>query len=145
MLELEGKLGKKIVLHDDKIVISMGYLPFNKHREKTIALRNIASVEVKKPGLSSGFILFQIIGEEDRSRKSISDTPSDNEILFGSKNKYKIALQIREYIENYNLNSSFSSVGNISVADELNKLKKLLDEGVINMQEFEKQKNKLLS
>lgn len=145
MLELEGKLGKKIILHDDKIVISMGYLPFNKNREKTIALRNIASVEVKKPGLSSGFILFQIIGEEDKSRKSISDVPSDNEILFGSKSKYKIALEIKEYIESYNLNFNSSNTNNISIADELSKLRKLLDEGVINEEEFEKQKSKLLS
>lgn len=142
MLVLEGKLGKKIVLYDDRIVINMGYLPFEKHREKSIAIRNISSVEIKKPGLSSGFILFQVTGESDKSRKSIADAPSDNEVLFGSNDKYKIALKIKDYIDRYLLDKNVSN--NISVADELSKFKKLLDDGVIDQGDFDKQKNKLL-
>lgn len=145
MLILEGKLGKKVSVYEDKIVISMGYLPFEKHREKVIAIRNIASVEVKKPGLSAGFILFQVIGEESKARKSISDVPSNNELLFGGKEKYKIALEIKEYIENYTSKKISSNENNLSIADELSKLKKLLDEEIINQEEFEKQKNKLLN
>ncbi len=144
ILELEGKLGKKIVLYDDRIVIDMGYLPFSKHREKTISIRNISSIEVKKPSLSSGFILFQIIGEESKSRKSIDDTPSDNEVLFGSMDKYKIALKIKEYIENYTSESRSYSGNDISNADELSKFRKLLDDGIISNEEFERQKSKLL-
>ncbi|MGV2686733.1 hypothetical protein GNF82_20900, partial [Clostridium perfringens] len=33
---------------------------------------------------------------------------------------------------------------NMGVADELSKFKKLLDEGIINQEEFQKQKSKLL-
>lgn len=144
MLVLEGKLGKKVSVYEDKIVINMGYLPFEKHREKAILIRNIASVEVKKPGLSAGFILFQVIGEENKARKSISDVPSDNELLFGGKEKYKIALEIKEYIEKCTSKKISSNENNLSIADELSKFKKLLDERIITEEEFEKQKNKLL-
>lgn len=144
MLVLEGKLGRKVSLYEDKIVINMGYLPFEKNREKTISIRNIASIQVKKPGLSAGFILFQVIGEESKARKSIEDSLSDNEILFGGKEKYKIALEIKEYIEKYTSKKITTDESNLNIADELIKFKKLLDEGIINQEEFEKQKSKLL-
>ncbi|SHJ51922.1 Short C-terminal domain-containing protein [Clostridium cavendishii DSM 21758] len=144
MLALDGKLGRKVVVEGEIVKISMGYLPFQKHRNKSVLIKDIVSVEVKKPGLSSGFILFQICGEDNKARKSISDAPSDNEILFGSKSKYETALKIKEYIENFKKNSNHSKTNNASTADEIMKFKKLCDDGIITKDEFEKQKSKLL-
>ncbi|MGG7215287.1 SHOCT domain-containing protein [Clostridium nigeriense] len=144
MLELKGKLGKKVMVDNNKVIINLGHLPFNKNREKTILINNIVSVEIKKPGLSSGFIFFQVMGEESKVRKSITDTSSDNEILFSGKDNYNIALQIKAYIDEF-MSKDKRIVNAISVADEISKLKGLLDKGIINKEDFDKQKNKLLS
>lgn len=144
MLELKGKLGKKVTIDNNKVIINLGYLPFNKNREKTILIKNIVSVEVKKPGLSSGFIFFQVIGEDSKARKSITDTSSDNEILFSGKNNYNIALQIKNYIDEF-MSKDKRIVNEIGVADEIAKLKDLLDKEIIDKDDFEKQKSKLLS
>ena len=44
-----------------------------------------------------------------------------------------------------NSNSRPMVIESDSVADEISKLKKLMDEGVITEEEFQKQKNKLLN
>lgn len=144
MLELKGKLGKKVSVDSNKVIINLGYLPFNKNREKTILINNIVSVEIKKPGLSSGFIFFQVMGEESKVRKSMTDTSSDNEILFSGKDNYNIALQIKSYIDEFMSNDK-RIVNEISVSDEILKLKDLLDKGIINKEDFDRQKRKLLS
>ncbi len=49
-----------------------------------------------------------------------------------------------ELPEQYQPKKEISTAASFSVSDELSKLKKLLDEGVINQDEFDKQKKKLL-
>jgi hypothetical protein len=61
-------------------------------------------------------------------------------------NQMKKAIEAGKTASNTNSNSSDSATGNQkSVADELRKMKELLDAGVINQQEFEKQKAKILN
>ena len=62
-----------------------------------------------------------------------------------SKKEYIIAIKIKEIIEKYKLTIKSVDKEKVSIADELNKFKKLLDDGIINQDEFDKQKNKLLS
>lgn len=64
---------------------------------------------------------------------------------FWKKEANEIKALCAKYINNYNHRSSPASTSaGYSVADELSKLKSLLDQGVITAEEFEKQKQKLL-
>lgn len=147
-IQLQGTLGKTITVVGNCIKIKPSR---NSNNIKTILISNIVQVSVKKPIIiQGGFIHFQtiignnanegILGLND-ANKVISDP---NAIFFNSKEKYKIALDIKKYIEEYTSKSTENIVSNISIADELSKFKKLLDEGIINQEEFNNQKNKLL-
>jgi hypothetical protein len=64
---------------------------------------------------------------------------------FWKKEANEIKALCSKYINAYNHRSSpTSNSSGFSVADELSKLKSLLDQGVITAEEFEKQKQKLL-
>ena len=144
MLELKG-IGRRIIL-DDRCVKIKYSIFYGLRREKTIPINHIVSVQVKKAGLLSGYILFQTIGSIDNSiLKNAQEVYKDeNAVTFYSKGKYSIALKMKELIEN----SQVSSTGNkstISTADEILKFKKLLENGVITEKEFETQKNKLMT
>ena len=64
-LVLEGSQGKTLTVQGDVIRIEKGGLLTGK-REKTIPIRNVTSVEVKKPGGFAGFIQFSIAGGKAR-------------------------------------------------------------------------------
>jgi hypothetical protein len=148
--ELEGKQGKKLTVEGNTVkIIKKGGLIATK-REKVLPFRNITSVEVKKPGLAfAGFIQFSIAGGQakDSSFKISGGTTDavkdENSVVFADSKSYKTALEIKNYFENY------SEVGNnqinqISSADELEKFKKLLDNGAISESDYETKKKQLL-
>ena len=101
--------------------------------DKTTYFSDITSVQFKKADSTPGHILFTMPGG------------SDGVQFLDYQNG--IAEQIAVFINNAIRKSKTSEVSAItnSVADEIRKLKALLDEGIITHSEFEFQKNRLLS
>ena len=63
MLELHGRQKKSVVVDKGIVKIVKGGSLFSSPREKTIPIKNITSVEIKKPGaFFAGFIQFSIAG-----------------------------------------------------------------------------------
>ncbi|MBR2077213.1 MAG: SHOCT domain-containing protein, partial [Exiguobacterium sp.] len=64
-----------------------------------------------------------------------------------NKPEYDQALELRDYVEELmnQPSSSQTAATTISIADELLKLKQLLDAGVLSQEEFDTQKTKLLN
>src|SRR3954470_14279401 len=96
-LVLEGKQGKMLTVSGDTIRIQKtGFLTGK--REKTILIRNVTSVEVKKPGGFAGFIQFSIAGGKARdgsytlSGGAMEAAQDENSVLFVGNDKYEIAL-----------------------------------------------------
>jgi hypothetical protein len=157
MLELRCRQRKTVIVDGATIrIIKRGSL-FAAQREKTFPIRNISSVEVKKPGIAVGFIQFSIAGGAVRDSSftltggAFDAVKDENSAVFTSKGAYQTALKIKEYVETYQAHllaspgtspSARPSVS--SVADEIVKLKALMDQGVISPQEFETQKRRLL-
>jgi|SRR5690625_180001 len=114
--------------------------------EKSIPIRSITAVQLKKPGVTTGYIQFAQHGMIE-SGGGVSEAISDeNTVLFGKKD-YKKAVEIKEFIESRQaeINSSTGTViQQKSEADELLKFKELLDEGIINEEEFESKKKQIL-
>jgi hypothetical protein len=142
MLELKG-IGRKAIV-DNKFVKIKYSIIYGLKREKTIPINQIVSVQVKKAGLLSGYILFQTIGSIDNNiLKNAQEVYKDeNAVTFQAKSKYLEAIEIKEFIEN--IQNSSTSNNHISTADEILKFKKLLEDGTITEEEFEKQKKKLI-
>ena len=124
---------------------------FRSDREKTIPIRNVTSVKVKKFGpLIVGFIQLSIAGGIARDSSytltggSFGALLDENSVIFKDPVSYKVAVKIKEYVQDYSEVGSHNSGSSVSKADEIQKLKGLLDEGILTEEEFNLEKKKLL-
>lgn len=111
---------------------------------KTFKVKNITSVQIKKPGLTNGYIQFGFAGDSRKTQGVFSATSDENSVMF-SKKYYKDMLELKDYIDNYEEQPSIVHSNTQSVADELLKLKQLLDADVITEREFADLRSKLLN
>jgi predicted Zn finger-like uncharacterized protein len=150
-LILNGRQGKSVIVDGATIRITKKAGPFSAEREKTFPIRNISSVEVKKPGVFvAGFIQFSIAGGAARNSSytitggAFDAAQDENSVLFLGQEKYQIALKIKNYVETYRETAPPASTLAISAADEILKLKALMDQGIITPDEFETKKRRLI-
>jgi hypothetical protein len=149
-LVINGRQKKSLIVENStvKIIKASGFIASK--REKTIPIRNITSVEVKKPGaMFVGFIQFSIAGGQARdssftiSGGAVDAVLDENSVVFADQSSYQTALKIKEYVENYTEHSPVA-VQQQSDADEIRKLKTLLDEGILTEDEFSEKKRRIL-
>jgi hypothetical protein len=149
-LVLTGKQGKTLRVAGDSIKIEKQGLLTGK-REKTIAIRNVSSVEVKRPGGFAGFVQFSIAGGKARdssytlSGGAVDAAKDENSVLFFGMDNYETALKIKAFVESWADKPTSTLSNPVSAADEIRKLKALVDEGLITQDEFEQKKRQLLS
>lgn len=152
------KDGKTIITIDDgRLTISRpGILSKLSHGfsgEKTILIENISAVQLKRAGISRGYIQFIMPGAIEKRSGITNGAIDENIIYFESKKYNEDAETIKLYIENYNLyknkNKNNSTTINQQVTknkyDELRQLNDLLADGIISQEEFEKEKEKILN
>jgi hypothetical protein len=148
---LQGQQRKTLTISGDVIKIEkQGF--FTGKREKTIPIRSVTSVEVKKPGGFVGFIQFSIAGGMARdssytlSGGAFGAVADENSVIFQGRKNYEIALRIKAYVESWSARQQppRSPPAPISTADEIRKLKVLLEEGALTEEEFAHQKKQLL-
>ncbi|MCV9899861.1 DUF4429 domain-containing protein [Exiguobacterium sp. N5] len=113
--------------------------------DKNIRINSLSGVQVKKPGLTTGYIQFIFSGSKDST--GVMDAVKDENTVIFNKPEYDQALELRDYVEELMNQPSTSQTAatTISIADELLKLKQLLDAGVLSHEEFDTQKTKLLN
>ncbi|MFC4682891.1 SHOCT domain-containing protein [Exiguobacterium sp. s149] len=113
--------------------------------DKNIRISSLSGVQVKKPGLTTGYIQFIFSGSKDTA--GVMDAVKDENSILFVKKEYYLALKLRDYVEDLLAQPTQQTVAatSISAADELLKLKQLLDAGVLSQDEFDAQKTKLLS
>ena len=151
-----GKGGKtKVILETDKLTISrpgiISKLSHGFSGDKVIFFSQITSIQLKKAGIGRGYIQFTIAGTpEKKSGMIFGDKVDENTIYFSSSFNNKIvnanANEIKKTIEKYLASSTKETIIKVDDKyDRLAKLKKLLDDNVINQEEFENEKNKLLN
>lgn len=141
----------QLYVYEKKIVIKRkGILPAlyqGLKGEKTIPMSEIKSIQVKKAGLTSGFIQFGISGAIENQHGAKAAKYDENSISFSNLNLNKEVEQIKAYIERLIVeakNRQQIVQSTFSSADELLKYKSLLDDGVITQDEFEAKKRQLL-
>lgn len=151
MIILNGKQGKQVIVEGSIVKIAKKGGIIASKREKTIPIRNITSVEVKKPGaLVVGFIQFSIAGGKARDSSftftggAFDAVQDENSVIFQDKLSYETALEIKEYVENYSEAPNVTAPANNSSADEIVRFKNLLDQGIITQEEFDAKKRQLL-
>lgn len=141
--------GKTIIkLNNESLTICRkGFLNFSNmglKGDKTISFRNISAIQLKKPGLTNGYIQFTILGGRESRAGIFAATKDENTIMF-SRKYYTDMLNLKKFIE-YQQKSIFDNTNSVqtSPADEVLKLKELLDQNIITSEEFELKKKELL-
>jgi hypothetical protein len=151
-LVLHGGHGKSLFVSHNAIRIVHEHLA--ERHDTGIPIRNIASVEVKKPGAFDGFIQFSIAGGKPHDNAQAFtggafDAARDgNSVTFSGLDEYDIALKIKVYIESWPAVDGHAATEPVpvrfSAADEIRRLKTLVDDGVLTPDEFQARKTRLL-
>ena len=146
---LEGNIGEAIVLTDrNAIIVKAGYSSGAMFGSKanTYGYKSISGVEYST-GLMAGRIELQLAGTAQRGSGKFADMrQAENVINFG-RDKYepmkKVAEIIRQRVHD-SQNAGTVSQTVPSGADEIRKYKQLLDDGIIDQDEFNRVKAKYL-
>lgn len=148
---LNGRMGKSVVVQGSTVKIIKKKWVLASQRDKTLPIRNISSVEVKKPGaLIVGFIQFSIAGGIARDGSftttggAFDAVQDENSVVFADNASYLVALKIKEYVETYTERRAPALASPPSIPDEIAKFKALMDQGVISADDFERKKRQLL-
>jgi hypothetical protein len=109
--------------------------------DKTIPYSSIVAVQLKKSGFTAGYLQLTLKGGSEAKAGLFQSTLDENSINFYS-NKNKDFEEAKKLIEEHITNDGKSTP---SKYDELEKLAKLRESGVLSDEEFSKEKAKLLS
>ncbi len=124
-----------------------GVLAFATHGlagDKEIAIRQISSVQWKKPGLTNGYIQFAFIGGTEGKKAVFQATQDENTIMFNS-GQAKAFEAIKKAVEaEIYAPTDPQPVPASSDLDDLEKLADLRDKGIITDEEFAAKKKQLL-
>lgn len=144
-VEFKGTNGK-IELHDKFVRLDrrtfMGFMIHGLKGIKDIYFKNITSIQIKKPGLTAGYIQFSLPGGNEARGGVFNAVNDENTLTFNGKDNYEKSLKIKQHIERKNF--SENSKGS-SGAEELKKWHSLMKSGIITKDEFEKKKKEILN
>jgi len=143
-------IGGDLELLKNKIRIKrkggMAFLLHGIKGDKEIFLNQISSIQIKKAGFAfNGYIQFAFLGGREAKGGLFQATSDENTIMFTKDNQQDF-IEIKNAIEeqifqfqNQNKNDK-TSVG----INDLKKLAKLRDEGIITEEEFQAKKRQIL-
>jgi hypothetical protein len=144
-------VGGQLDLYENKVVIHRkGALATMSHGftgDKEILIHNITGVQLKLgSAMLNGFIQFTIPGGNESRRGIGAATQDENTVMF-HKSENEVAQSIKDKIEQVqiNMNKPQAVVSAASPADEIRKLKTLLDDNIITQKEFDEKKTELLA
>ena len=147
--EYVGRNGK-IVLFDDHLIIKRGAKGFllgggMLRGDKTIPYSSIVAVQFKKSGMTMGYIQFSLMGGNEAKGGLMQSVTDENTVNFQSwgGNINEEFMELKRIVEE-KMRQSKNQNHHSSSLDELSKLAKLKESGVITDEEFQKKKTQLL-
>jgi len=147
--DFTSSVGDGLKVYEDRIVIShsgvLNAISMGVHGDKTIYFSDLTAVQFKKAGFLAGHIQFSLLGGRESVGGVFAAAADENSITFGSKDN-ELAEEIVAYIQGKIKEAKQPKVtmAATSVADEIMKLKGLLDIGIITQAEFDAKKKQLL-
>jgi hypothetical protein len=152
---VRGRNGQ-LTVTPTKLVISregaMGFLSHGHSGHKEIDLRQISAVQFKRNGLATaGYIQFSFLGGTETKQGIRDATRDENSIIFG-KGREADFVKAKELIDEYRAallappatTPPPPPTSTPSVAEELERLAALRDKGILDDEEFNAQKRKIL-
>ena len=135
--------GRRITLEEDSVIITrkgvMGSI--GQSADMTIPLDTIQTVVYRKGSIfANGFLQFGTMGGQSDAT-TVYFYPGSNDEALEFKNL--VEKSAKEYRQKSKTNGA-TVIQQVSVADEIRKMKELLDSGIITKEEFDAKKKQLL-
>jgi hypothetical protein len=113
---------------------------------RTIPFTSITSIQHKKAGLQSGYLNFTLPGGVQSGLGTLKVFGDPNTFVYTKKSDDNLIEEIKIYIEKQirELKAAEATSVKSSVADELAKLVKFKEQGILTDEEFAKAKQRLL-
>lgn len=120
--------------------------------DETYPMEKVRAVGFKNPGFSRGHIQFGVLDAHGRAEANSTDSGwlfgSHEHMVMFDKKSLKDFVAVKEFVELQITRMKSGRVNNshsqLNVADELEKLAKLRESGILTNDEFQSQKKKLL-
>jgi len=135
----------------DKVQITpkgvLGFLNKGLKGTKSIPFSSIQALQFKEAGaIISGYIQFTIIGGNESRGGVLAAANDENTFMFAQTKNNAKAIEIKKFIEESvtKTRSPQQQASPFSLSDELQKLAKLRDQGILSEQEFQAAKQKLM-
>ena len=147
--EFEVKVPNKVKITIDDTALTItrkGFISFGNglRGEKTIPLKNITAVQLKKPGMMHGYIQFSINGAVEAKGDVMELLKDENTIVFAG-NHLDDMLELKSIVESVNYSAQRAdNKTQYSSAAQIKEFKSLLDEGILTQEEFDLKKKQLL-
>lgn len=135
-----------LVITDTNITIKRGLKGFllgggMLRGDKTIPYSSIVAVQLKKAGLTAGYLQFTLKGGSEAKGGLFQSTMDENSVNFhvtnGNNEKFTEA---KKFIEDKIAGKTSPNSG----LNDLEKLQELKDKGIITQEEFDKKKSQIL-
>lgn len=148
ILSMQGIQDLLEVFEDSVTITPYGVLGFlNKGMKgtKTIPFESISATQFREAGALSGYIQFSIPGGNESRGGVLSATADENSVMFQQKDN-DVAKKIRDHIQSRlrELRTAPAGRSHGGLADELQRLASMRDQGILSEAEFTSSKNKLL-
>jgi hypothetical protein len=145
--EYKGYSGT-IILTDTGVIIKRGAKGFllgggMLRGDKTIPYSSIVAVQLKKAGMTAGYLQLTLQGGSEAKSGLMQSTTDENTVNFHSR-KNKDFIEAKQRIEEKISQVSGQPQQASSDADELEKLASLKEKGIITQAEFEAKKKQIL-
>lgn len=141
----------ELEVFEDKLTITvkgvLGFLNKGLKGTKTIPFASIAAIQHKKAGFTSGYLQFTLPGGNESTRGLFAATKDENTFMYANLSDNKLIEEIKAYIERRTQEPKTPvSTARLteSTADELLKLTKLREQGILSEEEFVQAKRRLL-
>lgn len=118
--------------------------------EKSIPFSSISAVQLKKPGITSGYIQFSLLGGNESRGGVTAAVRDENSVMIAGKDEYEDMLELKEFIEQKMIERDQQPINTRptplekSPVEQIKELKELLDMEIITQQEFDTKKKQLL-
>jgi membrane protease subunit (stomatin/prohibitin family) len=117
--------------------------------DKTIPYSSISAVQLKKPGMTNGYIQFSLLGGNESRGGITAAVHDENTVMFAGKKTTDEMIELKAIVEGkiaeIHQSQSSAAVQPGSDLDQLAKLKDLLDAGVLTQDEFDAKKAQILN
>jgi len=144
-----GGYNGTLILTDTMVIIKRGVKGVllgggSLRGDKSIPYSSIAAVQLKKAGLTAGYLQLTLVGGSEAKGGLVQATTDENTIMFYASGNKKFE-EAKQLIEQRIAAARSGAGQQRSDADELAKYAELRDKGTITEEEFQQKKKQLLN